>query len=352
MKKMIEFINSIKKEYDRTQFPFLQKQLERVVKNQPYKGIKILHNIPFTRETIIKLEILYAGGAEIVVTSPSFMDVDIKLLEQFVEAGGHWQKEIEVENNEYDIYLDCAGELLDIGKPKIGTVEITGTGTNKYSKAKTAYPVISVDQSKIKNLEGVLGTGEAFVRAFKELAQEDIKDREFMIFGYGKVGKGIAQYLEKYTSKITIIDVDKEHLNTARKRGFATLIATNTKEIEKRASSMFAIVTATGIKDVVSKNYDVNFFKDKYLANMGGEDEFGYAFEETAVMCKKKPINFFIDKPTLMRYLDPVFYAHNMGVDILMYSNLENGLHPFPAYISDEVVATWETIFNEMQEVV
>lgn len=347
MIKIFDFINSIKKEYDITQLPFLKKQLERVRATQPYKGVKILHNIPFTKETVLKLEILYAGGAELTITSPSFMQVDPDLLNQFIISGGNWVEKVIPQNLSYDICMDCAGELLGLATPKIGTVEITGTGTNKYREAKTNYPVISVDQSKIKNLEAVLGTGEAFVRAFIELSNENIKDKKFMVFGYGKVGKGIVHYLKKYTKDIVVIDILEDNLKKALEEGLTPVSANNKEYIEKLASETFAVVTATGIKNVVSKSYDPKAFASCYLANMGGEDEFGDGFENKDVMCDKKPINFFIDHPTLIRYLDPVFYAHNMGIDLLLYANLQNGLHPFPEFLSEEIVTEWEHIFNE-----
>ncbi|MFC5045800.1 NAD-binding protein [Aquimarina hainanensis] len=345
MKTLFQFIDSIKKEYPDSELPFLKRQLKRVQSSKPYQGIRILHNIPFTKETIVKLEVLYAGGADVTVISPSFMEVDPTLVASFIDAGGIW-KDALTPNDSFDIHLDCAAELLTHKQPAIGTVEITGTGTNKY-KATTTYPVISVDQSAIKMLEGVLGTGEAFIRAFKQLATEEIHNKHFMIFGYGKVGKGIAHYLKKETPHITIVENDPLKVAQAQQAGFNGLIARETTQVQAAADKMDAIVTATGVRNVISDTYDSTFFASKYLANMGGEDEFGTAFATEDVLCNKMPINFFIEKPTLMRYLDPVFYAHNSGVDLLLFANLKNGLHPFPAFIADEVVEEWKTLFKE-----
>lgn len=349
MRTIYQFIENVKKEFDAAQYPFLSKQLKRVLKEKPYKNLKILHNIPFTKETILKLEILYAGGAEVTVTSPSFMTVDKTLVHQFVQAGGNWQENLNFKASFFDITMDCAAELLGKTNPKIGAVEITGTGTNKYKVATTNYPIISVDQSRIKHLEGVLGTGEAFVRAFMELTKEDIQGKKMMVFGYGKVGRGIAQHLKHYTQNVTIIEKKHSNITRAFDDGFHVLSADNYSAVEQAAAQMFAIVTATGIKDVISNTYNVAAFKANYLANMGGEDEFGYGFETEAVMCQKRPINFFIDKPTLMRYLDPVFYAHNLGLDLLQFANLKNGIHPFPSFLAEEIVAEWESIFNEKE---
>lgn len=340
-------VDCIKNEFSSAEMPFITRQLERVKKSTPYKGLNILHNIPFTKETILKLEVILAGGANLTVTSPSFMDADPELVAAFKNAGGNF---VEIENiqGDFDIHLDCAAELLHRKPPKIGTVEITGTGTNKYGSENTNFPVISVDMSVIKRLEGVLGTGEAFVRAFKKLTNNlNLANRHFMIFGYGKVGQGIAHYLKLEKSNITIVEANKDYILQAEKAGFFTISSCNKNEIERTASKMFCVVTATGRNNVISSNYNPDAFKRRYLANMGGDDEFGVGFLESEVLCNKKPINFFIENPTLLRYLDPVFYCHNLGIDILLYSNLSNGLHPFPAFIAEEIFQDWISIFGE-----
>lgn len=344
---IIKFIQSLKAEYNENELYFTNKQLQRTKVSKPYKGISILQNIPFTREALIKLEPIIEGGAEVTVTCPSFMEPDPILIEAFIQSGGNFIELEKLENEVFDIHLDCAAELLFKVAPKIGTVEITGTGSNKYRDRETNYPVISIDLCDIKNLEGTLGTGEAFVRAFKEITKQNIHNKPFMIFGYGKVGRGMAHYLKADNAQVTIIDRDDSLLKKANNAGFKTIQANNKIEVENAAENMFCIATATGRENIISDNYNTKTFKNKYLANMGGDDEFGYHFKDDEVLCEKKPINFSTSIPTLLRYLDPVFYAHNMGIDLLLYSNLKNGLHPFPSFIAEETVQEWIKIFNE-----
>ncbi|NIF06679.1 hypothetical protein F3J23_14610 [Chryseobacterium sp. Tr-659] len=342
------FIHELKSTYDEKDLFFMNKQLERVKRSKPYKGLRILQNVPFTKEALIKSEALYEGGGEITMTSPGFMYPDIELIKKFQSAGGEFISLDSLGDREFDVYLDCAAELLPKRPPKIGTVEITGTGTYKYGKNDISYPVISIDQSLIKNLEGTLGTGEAFIRAFKEIThEENIENRSFMIFGYGKVGRGIAYHLNKQGAHVTIVETEEPTLKRAVSDGFDAISAYDKSIVEDAANRMFCIVTATGRENIISGNYNIKVFQNKYLANMGGDDEFGDGFEDTEILCGKKPINFFIAEPTLLRYLDPVFYAHNLGIDVLIYSNLTNGLHAFPSFIAEEVVQEWIQIFNE-----
>lgn len=255
MNSILKFIESIKSNYKVTDMPFLNRQLKRVKVAKPYKGLKILHNIPFTKETIVKLGILYEGGADLTITSPSFMEVDKNLINQFVDAGGTWKQLYDINSEEiFDVHLDCAAELIFRCPPRIGAVEITGTGSNKYGSSKNEYPIISVDKSKIKSLEGVLGTGEAFVRAFEKLTHEDISDKSFMVFGYGKVGKGIVRYLEKKTKKIVVNDKSLINVQKAKLAGFEAYLFNDKVKIEALAKTMFAVVTATGVKNSISDN--------------------------------------------------------------------------------------------------
>src|ERR1700761_6754282 len=123
--ELTAFIKGIKSTFNIEEMPFLQLQLERVKKSKPYKGLKVLQNIPLTFETIVKLEILIEGGADVYTTSPSFMEVDANLLSAFTESGGRFLTSDQIQDQDFDIHLDCAAELLHKKPPKIGTVEIT-----------------------------------------------------------------------------------------------------------------------------------------------------------------------------------------------------------------------------------
>lgn len=71
-----------------------------------------------------------------------------------------------------DVALDYAGELLGRVTPRLGTVELTGAGTNLYFEEALDYPVMSLDQSRVNVLEALIGTGDAFQRAFETLTGE------------------------------------------------------------------------------------------------------------------------------------------------------------------------------------
>ncbi|EEE35979.1 conserved hypothetical protein [Rhodobacteraceae bacterium KLH11] len=133
----------------------------------------------------------------------------------------------------------------------------------------------------------------------------------------------------------------------AAHHGHTALAAQDAAAVEAAAASAFVVITATGRPGIISQHYaTAPFLRAKYRANMGGEDEFGPAFESAAVMVDKKPINFAIAHPTRIRFLDPIFFAHNLGIDLLLGFTFKPGLHPFPAFMAEQILTEWETLFN------
>ncbi|MFC4855935.1 hypothetical protein [Actinophytocola glycyrrhizae] len=326
--------------------PFLRRARLRAERTRPYAGMTVLHNVPLTAETMCKIEVLALGGAELVVTSPSFMAPDPQCVEALGAAGVEFRREYRFPE-EFDVVLDCGGELQPLVAPRMGVGELTGTGTRRYRAACPAYPVIAVDESRVKDLEASLGTGRAFLHALRRLVREPIDGRPFLVFGYGKVGRGIVRALAPHTDRVGVVDVDPGALAAAAAAGCDAMPAGERDRVAAWARQAFAVVTATGTPGVVTKGYEVAAFLGAHLANMGGEDEFGDAFAAGDVLCGKQPVNFSVSDPGLVRYLDPVFHAHNLVVDVLSHARHRPGVQPFPDFLADEIVDCWQRVFGE-----
>lgn len=52
-------------------------------------------------------------------------------------------------------------------------------------------------------------------------------------------------------------------------------------------------------------------------------------------------------EPTRLKYLDPIFYAHNLGAALLLTENFAPGYYPFPEQISEKIIKVWQ---NQHQE--
>lgn len=340
--------NKIWNKYDSQDIPFLTRLKQKMKNFHPYQGMKVFHNIPLSFEAVIKIEPLLLGGADIVAScvtcvSPNQAAVNIlneanvkmDLDKRYVEA--------------FDVYLDCCAEMIKFPIPSLGTVELTQTGSALYKNSTPPYPVISIDDSILKNLE-TIGTGHSCVKAIIKLTKQPIDNKKVMVFGYGKVGKGIVKALKKCTKDIVVVEKDQKLLDALDKLNFKSIAATNTNDLKRELKNTYCIISATGIKGCISNYFDKEELAGIYLANAGAEDEFGAKFSENDVLFSKRPVNFSLDEPTLLYYLDPILYAHNIALDLLLEKEFANGYHQFPDYLAKQVMNEWAQLHNENLE--
>lgn len=332
------------------EMPFLSELRNWMMTNRPYEGLRILHNTPLSIETVCKLEPLILSGAELTVTGsasvhPSTKSRAIELLQETgIPLELNHQK---LKNQTYDFCLDVCAELYNIINVKLGYVELTQSGEHWLRQQKLNIPVLSVNDSLIKKLETFYGTGEGFLRALKKLIGTDICIQNVLQFGFGKVGQGVAHFLRPHVSNITVVDISDEILELGRSRGLKTVNAHNVSEVLNEIKNATLIITATGIHGFISKNYTKHIFDGKILANIGALDEFGELFLENEILFSKQPINFSLETPTLMRYLDPVFYAHSLAPNIILQGDLNPGYYSLPQKIDQEILNLWSHIHRE-----
>ncbi len=326
--------------------PFLDIQREKVRNEQPYQGLTILHNVPLTLVTVFKIEVLAIGGACVIATNPGFIPHEKRAVEILRQA--HVVVKTEPPLNEpFDFHLDCCGELMHCPAPKMGTVELTQSGSKLYKSTRVDYPILSVDDSKLKVLETFFGTGDGFARAFRQHMGQEATGRTFVIFGYGKVGRGIVYALKRHTNNIVVID----QMSTQRDLDpdIQYIDARDTLKIKRLINQADCVITATGVKDLLTDYYSLKKadFGHAILTNMGAEDEYGPNFVENEVVFGKRAFNFSLTEPTAFRYLDPIFYAHNLGLDLILSKQVAPGYHPFPLKAANEILNQWQSIYHE-----
>lgn len=325
---------------------FVAKQREKLSKDKPYQGLSILQNVPLTFSTIFKVEALALGGATVTSFISNIIPPDQKAIATLKQANFKIIDSLP-QNEQYDLHLDCCAELLGTKAPRLGAVELTQSGSMLYKEANPAYPVVSVDDSKLKVLETFLGTGEGFARALHEKVGDAKLDKPYVVFGYGKVGKGIIYALQNFTKNISVIDLESSF--TKPKPGLNYISASDTQAVKKALAQSFAVITATGQRDLLTKHYNLTRkdFGDALLINMGAEDEYGANFAESDVEYGKKPFNFSLEMPTALRYLDPIFYAHNAAIDLILDNTAKKGYNPFPNDMAMDIINEWHAIYKE-----
>ncbi len=301
-----------KKFYTTNEYPALTHQREEWSRTRPFEGLNVLDASPVFRNTLLKHEALVAGGASLTVGISEVMPYDKEILKRLRESNiriVHATKDAPVCQ---DVILDCAGAFAR-WEAKCGVSELTRSGAHVY--AESNKPVFLADEGRIKRIETSLGTGDGFFRAIAELGHTEWQGKRIVVFGSGKVGTGIV-YRAARNGAIVDVVTDPSTLAPLISSIIHQCVDYRDKDAVRTVlQEAQVVVTATGFKNVVSR-YGMESeltSNGTLLANMGVEDEFGDTFPASSVLNGKRPLNFLLEEPTQMKYIDATMALHNQG---------------------------------------
>eukprot|EP01104_Vermistella_antarctica_P014050 TRINITY_DN4354_c0_g1_i1.p1 TRINITY_DN4354_c0_g1~~TRINITY_DN4354_c0_g1_i1.p1 ORF type:complete len:391 (-),score=89.55 TRINITY_DN4354_c0_g1_i1:353-1525(-) len=358
----------VRRKFPRDQSPLLHRGIDEWAVEQPLAGLRVLHNLPLFFATLLTIEHVHVGGAEVVCTKPNFVESDpktISLLERtsLTYIPTH-QEVVDKEKEEgakgYDLVLDCCGEFAGLIQPRLGFVELTRTGDLVWEQRdEISSSVMSVDNSTVKRIEDAFGSADGFMRAFNQFTNpEESVGKSFIIFGYGKVGRGVAHRLtQDFKAKVSVVDVTDECLESASRRGFSAFKISD-PALHDVIRNCYAIVTCSGVEGLISKSFGTReevrqlfLKKPKHLSNIGALDEWGGAFDPEDVIFGKRAVNFSLEEPTTIKFLDPAFFARDLAALYLLPTHesklyTKNGLHPLPDAVNDSVLNDWCNFHN------
>ena len=333
--------------YRPEEFPALAAQAERWKISRPLAGRMIYDATPVFRNTMVKYYALQCAGAQVTAAVGSNIPCDeniCKILPEFgIKVAGDVEK-----NLTYDVVADCAGVSRQI-KSRNGYVELTRSGLEYY--ADFPRPVFSADSGVLKKLETILGTGEGFLRAMKQLGYNDFKNKKVLVFGGGKVGRGVAHYARCAGAEVTVADLKEVVLPDN-----ITYLDGNDEDSVRRAiNESWCIVSVTGLAGAL-KRWAVDLVKSSaIIANMGVEDEFGGDVPVSRVLNEKRPLNFILNEPTHLKYIDATMALNNYGIEKLLFETLPCGIN-FPSReLEKSIVADIKKngiIANEMEFII
>ncbi|MDW8043990.1 MAG: adenosylhomocysteinase [Nitrososphaerota archaeon] len=281
----------------------------RFESERPLRGLRVAACLHVTKETAALVRALVAGGAEVSLCASNPLSTQDDVAAALVEAGVSVHAFRGMSESEYyecigralsigpDVTVDDGADLtvtvhkmahgvggpeldhvrrgmgdgaLDAGRIRGGTEETT-TGVTRLRalerEGKLLYPVIAVNDSPTKSLfDNPLGTGQSTIDAIVRSTGMLLAGKRFVVFGYGRVGSGIAARARGMGAEVIVVEVDPVRALMAAMEGYRVM---NSLEAA-RVGDVF--VTATGNINVIRKEH-VELMKDgSVLANAGHYD--------------------------------------------------------------------------------
>lgn len=323
--------NYLLSHYQEQEWPTLLQQAEEWSSTRPLEGLRILDATPIFRNTLAKYMALMAAGAELWIPAhPPICNRDMVAL-----ARQHGIRTASKFNTEFDIILDCAGQYNRL-HPTLGFAELTRSGIPRLERV--AHPVIVVDAGRIKRIETILGTGDGFFRALEQLGHRDFAGKSLLVIGYGKVGRGVVLQAQQRGMRTTVADL--RDVSDELPTGVHAIGMDNAEALTAAITHSWCTVTCTGRINALRRRIhtaDVHN-SSTLLVNLGVEDEFGADIMPERVLNRKQPLNFILDEPTAMRYIETTMALHNACALELLTTDLPHTLMPPPTDVEERLL--------------
>lgn len=264
--------------------PILRKIKEHFISTKPFSNIQIAICMHVEPKTAIWLETLVGGGAKSITlvgcigstrpTTAAYLAAkNIRVLARKNDSLKEHKDFITMAlKNKKDILLDNGGELIEAwhkSKPSwspLGATEETRSGKLKIcaSIKQISFPVIVIDDSPLKQtLENTLGVGQSIVDGLMRATSLLLSGKKVLIIGYGWCGRGISMRLKGMSAISMVYDIDPLRLLQAKLEG--NVVGT----LSHLLSEADIIITATGIKNVLTQKHFLRLKDGVLLANAG-----------------------------------------------------------------------------------
>lgn len=324
--------------YTEKDYPAAKYLTELWTGTRPLDGLTVIDATPIFRNTMTKYRALIAAGARLILGIREGILCDESVIEYMREAGVpavRWDET----PFEVDLILDNAGGF-SAWEPSIGFAELTRSGVEKYKNSDK--PVFLADGGKIKRIETFLGTGDSYFRAMAARGFSDWAGKKLVIFGSGKVGSGLIFYAKRNGARVVVVSDPASVSPRTRALIDEHVDFRDIAGTRRAVADAFAVVTATGVQHALDHDDvpEALVASPALLANMGVEDEFGPRVPAMRVLGEKRALNFFLDEPTHLRYIDATLSLHSAGaVWIAQHAGtLPPGIIPPPEALEDELL--------------
>jgi len=289
---------------------------------QPLKGARIAGCLHMTVQTAVLIETLEALGAKCTWSSCNIFSTQDFAAAAIAKTGVPvyaWKGETDEEyvwcidqtiyfpdGQPLNMILDDGGDLTNLVHekyPKLlegikGVSEETTTGVHNlykmFQKGALKIPAINVNDSVTKSkFDNLYGCRESLVDGIKRATDVMLAGKVAVVAGYGDVGKGCAQALRAFGSRVIITEIDPINALQAAMEGFEVA------RIEDTLQEARIYVTSTGCKGILRPEHFSNMLEDTIVCNIGHFDcEIDVAWLN-ANCTKKEQIQPQVDRYTM-----------------------------------------------------
>jgi len=289
---------------------------------QPLKGARIAGCLHMTVQTAVLIETLEALGAKCTWSSCNIFSTQDFAAAAIAKTGVPvyaWKGETDEEyvwcidqtiyfpdGQPLNMILDDGGDLTNLVHekyPKLlegikGVSEETTTGVHNlykmFQKGALKIPAINVNDSVTKSkFDNLYGCRESLVDGIKRATDVMLAGKVAVVAGYGDVGKGCAQALRAFGSRVIITEIDPINALQAAMEGFEVA------RIEDTLQEARIYVTSTGCKGILTPEHFSNMLEDTIVCNIGHFDcEIDVAWLN-ANCTKKEQIQPQVDRYTM-----------------------------------------------------
>lgn len=271
--------------------PVLRAIEAELIKEQPFKGLKISVSVHVEAKTACLARALARGGADVALTGCNPLSTQDDVAAALASTGMHVYTIHGDNEEEYvnhlkmalsfgpDIVIDDGGdfamllhsEMSDLVPNLLGGCEETTTGVHRLEilekEGKLLYPVVAVNDARCKHLfDNRFGTGQSVWTAIMATTNLVVAGKTVVVAGYGMCGRGVALRAKGLGARVVVTEIDPVKACEALMEGYEVMT------MDEAASIGDFFVTVTGCKDVITKKHYLNMKNGAICCNAGHFD--------------------------------------------------------------------------------
>ena len=308
---------------------------------KPLKGARIAGCLHMTIQTAVLIETLIELGADVTWSSCNIFSTQDHAAAAIADAGipvyawkGMNEEEFDwcieqtlffgEEKKPLNMILDDGGDLTnmvldrypELVKDIKGLSEETTTGVHRlYDRVKNGtlpIPAINVNDSVTKSkFDNKYGCKESAVDAIRRATDVMLAGKRVVVAGYGDVGKGTAASFSGAGSIVSVTEIDPICALQASMDGYEV------KKMSTLISTADIVITTTGNRDIITKEYFLSMKDKTIVCNIGHFDnEIDMAWLNENYGDTKEEIKPQVDKYTLKNNVDIIVLAEGRLVNL------------------------------------